>query len=35
VKPGNILVVDRGGIPDLVKVVDFGLAKMSARSGRR
>ena len=27
VKPGNILVVDRGGIPDLVKVVDFGLVK--------
>src|ERR1019366_8075375 len=27
VKPGNILVVDRGGISDLVKVVDFGLVK--------
>ncbi|MGZ3454171.1 MAG: serine/threonine-protein kinase [Polyangiales bacterium] len=27
IKPGNILVVDRGGIPDLVKVVDFGLVK--------
>ena len=27
VKPGNILVVDRGGIPDLVKVLDFGLVK--------
>jgi serine/threonine-protein kinase len=27
VKPANILVVDRGGIPDLVKVVDFGLVK--------
>jgi hypothetical protein len=27
VKPGNIMVVDRGGIPDLVKVVDFGLVK--------
>jgi eukaryotic-like serine/threonine-protein kinase len=25
VKPGNIMVVDRGGISDLVKVVDFGL----------
>lgn len=25
VKPGNIMVVDRAGIPDLVKVVDFGL----------
>lgn len=27
VKPGNILVVDRAGIPDLVKVLDFGLVK--------
>jgi serine/threonine protein kinase len=27
VKPGNILVVDRGGISDLLKVVDFGLVK--------
>jgi eukaryotic-like serine/threonine-protein kinase len=27
VKPGNILVVDRGGISDMVKVVDFGLVK--------
>lgn len=27
VKPGNILLVDRGGIADLVKVVDFGLVK--------
>lgn len=27
VKPGNILVVDRGGISDWVKVLDFGLVK--------
>jgi serine/threonine protein kinase len=27
IKPGNVLVVDRGGISDLVKVVDFGLVK--------
>jgi eukaryotic-like serine/threonine-protein kinase len=27
IKPANILVVDRGGISDLVKVVDFGLVK--------
>jgi hypothetical protein len=27
IKPGNILLVDRGGIADLVKVVDFGLVK--------
>jgi eukaryotic-like serine/threonine-protein kinase len=33
VKPGNILVVDRGGIPDLVKVVDFGLVKDVGRRG--
>jgi serine/threonine-protein kinase len=36
VKPGNILVVDRGGIADLVKVVDFGLVKdvgVQARGG--
>ena len=36
VKPGNILVVDRGGISDLVKVVDFGLVKdvgVRARGG--
>lgn len=28
IKPGNILVVDRGGISDLVKVLDFGLVKV-------
>jgi len=36
VKPANILVVDRGGIADLVKVVDFGLVKdvgVKARDG--
>jgi serine/threonine-protein kinase len=27
IKPGNILLVDRAGISDLVKVVDFGLVK--------
>lgn len=27
IKPGNILIVDRGGISDLVKVLDFGLVK--------
>jgi serine/threonine-protein kinase len=27
IKPGNIMVVDRGGIADLVKVLDFGLVK--------
>jgi hypothetical protein len=33
IKPGNILVVDRGGISDLVKVVDFGLVKDVGGSG--
>ncbi len=33
IKPGNILVVDRAGIPDLVKVVDFGLVKDLAPEG--
>ncbi|HEY8923116.1 MAG TPA: protein kinase, partial [Polyangia bacterium] len=36
VKPGNILLVDRGGIADLVKVLDFGLVKdvgVGARGG--
>jgi predicted Ser/Thr protein kinase len=27
IKPANILIVDRGGISDLVKVLDFGLVK--------
>lgn len=27
IKPGNLLVVERAGIADLVKVVDFGLVK--------
>lgn len=35
VKPGNILVVDRGGIADLVKVVDFGLVKDLGSKRRR
>jgi eukaryotic-like serine/threonine-protein kinase len=34
VKPGNILVVDRGGIADLVKVLDFGLVKDVGFSAR-
>jgi eukaryotic-like serine/threonine-protein kinase len=34
VKPGNIVVVDRGGIADLVKVLDFGLVKDVGVKGR-
>jgi serine/threonine-protein kinase len=34
VKPGNILIVDRGGISDLVKVLDFGLVKEVGIGGR-
>ena len=37
IKPANILVVDRGGLADLVKVVDFGLVKdvgLTTRDGQ-
>jgi serine/threonine protein kinase len=27
IKPGNIFVTDRGGVPDMVKVLDFGLVR--------
>ena len=27
IKPGNIRLCDRGGVPDMVKVLDFGLVK--------
>ncbi|MBX9579099.1 MAG: serine/threonine protein kinase, partial [Gemmataceae bacterium] len=33
VKPSNILVCDRGGVPDVVKLVDFGLAQGAGGSG--
>lgn len=32
VKPANILLSVRGGVPDVAKVVDFGLAKLVDRS---
>lgn len=33
IKPSNIMLCDRGGITDFVKVLDFGLARNVERSG--
>jgi serine/threonine-protein kinase len=33
IKPANIIVCERGGEPDVVKVVDYGLAKEIKRDG--
>jgi len=33
VKPANIILCQRGGVPDVAKVVDFGLAKDLERAG--
>ena len=33
VKPANLMLTDRGGIPDFVKVLDFGLLKENVREG--
>ncbi len=32
IKPGNIILSERGGMPDVAKVVDFGLVKRFERS---
>jgi eukaryotic-like serine/threonine-protein kinase len=32
-KPGNVLLVEREGTPDFVKVFDFGLAKLIGKDG--
>ena len=34
-KPENIMVCTRGGVPDTIKVLDFGLARISSRTPER
>lgn len=34
-KPENMMVCTRGGVPDTVKVLDFGLARISSRTPER
>ncbi len=31
-KPGNIMIVEKSGEPDIVKIVDFGLARLSTKT---
>ena len=35
IKPSNVFISDRGGIPDYVKVLDFGLVREYAADGER
>src|SRR5207247_182802 len=34
VKPGNLYLATMGGEPDVVKVLDFGIAKLGAAGGK-
>jgi serine/threonine-protein kinase len=34
VKPANIILCERGGVPDVAKVFDFGLVREAARDGQ-
>ncbi|MGL4552388.1 MAG: serine/threonine-protein kinase, partial [Gemmataceae bacterium] len=33
VKPGNVLVCERGGVPDVAKLLDFGLVRTGGQAG--
>jgi serine/threonine-protein kinase len=33
VKPGNVIVCERGGMPDVIKLLDFGLARPGVGAG--
>jgi tRNA A-37 threonylcarbamoyl transferase component Bud32 len=35
IKPSNVFISDRGGVPDYVKVLDFGLVREYAADGER
>ena len=34
-KPGNIFVVQRKNVPPLIKVLDFGIAKLAADASKK
>jgi serine/threonine protein kinase len=35
IKPSNVMLVQSGGVPDLVRIVDFGIARMTETITRR